>query len=1053
MSQIEATTSTDVKADPYADLRRQIAHAAHLLASQGPITVFVHHNTLHAFEDLPFDQGVQSGGRVFGCHPYLPEDRYRQKLERARIRISDLEAVLLDDLGDEADRLVANFGTRYALRLAMLQFPLRSGPPAELRWTIAETEALRRFREEVQASVGESTIEETRHWVMRDLRNGSSTRQAPAKTVLTALVDEFGRRSIESWSDRKWEAFVLQFLWRVCRDGVHGVAFDEHDNNGASGGRPPQQPLKTLRHRDVLLEASGEDTDELVHDVLIPFCATFLDQGFADWTLPGRDAGFFWSFLNLHSHGFAPTAWLRSLKREATRLSDDGKDPLASIVVSLSRLGVSADEQEDFIAQSLLALRGWAGMAWQMESNAEWAPHPAPAGTLVEFLAVRLWLDRLAVEYVARESLGGGAPLEHLRARMTRHIAPSESDHADHRAFQVFQLAQVRGWKPEDLLNLSKEQWVTLVHEIESFSSLERRRIYHLAFERKYRNETLDAVAIHSARRREAAVHKPDAGSATPAYQVVCCIDEREESFRRHLEEFDPACETFGVAGFFGVAMYYRGEADAHFTPLCPVVIKPAHYVIEEPAYSVEQVSRRRAAARRRIGRATHHAHIGTRTVVGGLLTGLLGSLAAFPLVARILFPRLTAQIRRQFGGIVQPPRTQLRIERIEPEPGSENGQLGYSVEEMAAIVEGGLRAIGLGRTELFSQLVVIGGHGSSSLNNPHEAAHDCGACGGGRGGPNARAFAQMANDARVRRILESHGLVVPDDTYFVGGYHNTCDDSMSWYDLDLVPVTHRALFERARAALDEARKRSAHERCRRFESAELSASVDDALRHVEGRAEDLSQTRPEYGHATNALCFVGRREWSRSLFLDRRAFLTSYDATQDDECSSILERLLQAVIPVCAGINLEYYFSSVDPTGYGCGTKLPHNITSLLGVMDGSASDLRPGLPWQMVEIHEPVRLLFVIESTPAALQRIIADNESIAQLVNGDWVQLAVFDAQTAQIHRYRNGAFEPYELESQHLPRVDTSIDWYRGWRDHLGFASVGAGSGAGEEDRPS
>ena len=53
---------------------------------------------------------------------------------------------------------------------------------------------------------------------------------------------------------------------------------------------------------------------------------------------------------------------------------------------------------------------------------------------------------------------------------------------------------------------------------------------------------------------------------------------------------------------------------------------------------------------------------------------------------------------------------------------------------------------------------------------------------------------------------------------------------------------------------------------------------------------------------------------------------------------SSILEKLLQAVIPVCAGINLEYYFSFVDPTGYGCGTKLPHNITSLLGVMDGAA-------------------------------------------------------------------------------------------------------------------
>ena len=50
-------------------------------------------------------------------------------------------------------------------------------------------------------------------------------------------------------------------------------------------------------------------------------------------------------------------------------------------------LGVEEDERELFISQTLLALRGWAGMVWQMESNAEWAPHPAPEGSLIEFLA------------------------------------------------------------------------------------------------------------------------------------------------------------------------------------------------------------------------------------------------------------------------------------------------------------------------------------------------------------------------------------------------------------------------------------------------------------------------------------------------------------------------------------------------------------------------------------------------------------------------------------------------------------------------------------------
>ena len=122
-------------------------------------------------------------------------------------------------------------------------------------------------------------------------------------------------------------------------------------------------------------------------------------------------------------------------------------------------------------------------------------------------------------------------------------------------------------------------------------------------------------------------------------------------------------------------------------------------------------------------------------------------------------------------------------------------------------------------------------------------------------------------------------------------------------------------------------------------------------------------------GHATNAVCVVGRRQRTRGLFLDRRVFLVSYDPTRDDADATILARVLAAAVPVCTGINLEYYFCRVDSTGWGCGTKLPHNITSLVGVMDGAASDLRPGLPWQMVEIHEPMRLLIVVETTPEAM------------------------------------------------------------------------------------
>ena len=945
---------------------------AHLLPSQGPITVFVHHNTLHSFEDLPFDQAVEKGAAVYGCHPYLTEDFYRNEVARGRITLEDLNLVLMEDLGEGADFLIGFMGTRFHLRLAMLEHPLRLGPEAELRWLIAETDALHRFREEVPKDAQRLLCDQTRQWIQAAHLGQEASATKHPKDLITTLLDQFDASRIDQWNDRTWESFTLHLLWRICHNGVHGVK-----RSGETASLP-------LRHRDLLLLVTGQDTDLLVHDLLIRFCAAFLDQGFATWVLPDRDAGFFNSFVSLFRNTRPVESWLRGLPKELRRIEKAGLSPLESIEESLDLLGVPHAERGEYISQSLLALRGWAGMLWQMETNAEWTVHPAPPGTLVEFLAVRLILDRLALLYVVDEALPelGETEARDLRDALRHRIGHPPRVSVEQRAYLVFQLAQLRGWTPADLYRLSKVEWSRLVAEIESFGSLERRRIYHHAYERRFRIQTLDTLLAHSTQKTE----------NLPAFQVIACIDEREESFRRHLEGVDPACETFGVAGFFGAAMYYRGVAEAHYRPLCPVNIKPKHYVQEEPIHSFEEASRYQAEARRQWGRLSHRVHVGTRSLLGGLLAGMLGSLATIPLLMRVLLPRETARLRRLLGQMVTPPLTHLRLERKRTEPGPGDDQLGYTIAEMTEIVAGLLRALGL--TQNFAPLVIVMGHGSSSLNNPQRAAYDCGACGGARGGPNARAFALMANDPRVRLRLPEHGLNIPDEVSFVGAYHNTCDDGMSYFDLDRLPHSHREVFNRARRAMEATRKSNAQERCRRFESAPLKLSPDEALRHVQGRAEDLSQTRPECGHATNAICIVGRRSRTRGLFLDRRAFLTSYDPTQDDAVGTTLGNLLRAVIPVCAGINLEYYFSFVDPTGYGCGTKLPHNITSLLGVMDGPSSDLRPGLPWQMVEIHEPMRILFVVETTPEIMLGIIAREPAIGRLVQNAWVQLATLD-----------------------------------------------------------
>lgn len=1009
---------------PFHQIEQMIRTAGELLPTVGPISAFAFLNTLQGLEHLPFDEGLKQGERLFGCNAYLPESEYRERFEQGRITRDDLVTAIRADLMGRGEAMIDELTTRFELRLAMLEYPLRVGPAEELRWFVAETDALTKIRPEAPPPLAEKLLEETRHWVMRDLlgRHWSETTSlgsVPPRYDFADLLQHFDSQQIEHWSRATWETFTLQALWRVCRNEVQTL--------------PPAEakPSPLLRHRDLLQEAVGEDSDSLVHELLTRYCAAFCDQGFAGWDLPYRELGFYQAFLTVYGRKYGPPdAWLAALPAELKRLGAARIGPLESIAESLRLLGVPREEWQDYLTASLLSLRGWAGLLLHMEVRADRVPLPVSPGTQCEFIAVKLILDRLAIAHVARTEMDYTGPLAELRAAAEQRIAAPAND-VEQRAFLVFQIAQVLGWSPERLLRLTAGDWATLIREIEAFDYFERRRILHRAFEGNYRNQALNAFSIHT--------NRPAQRVPQPKYQAAFCLDTREESFRRHFEEVEPQVETFGTAGFYGVPMYYKGATDAYYSTLCPIVVQPKHWVVEEVAYSLSEAHKRRAKTRRVLGSATQQVHLRSRSIASGaLLTASLGVLASIPLVARVLFPRLTARIRKTAGKFVEaPPMTRLRLERTAPEPSSADDGIGFQLDEMADIGERMLRDIGL--TSNFARLVMFFGHGSASLNNPHKSAYDCGAC-CGMGGPNARALAMILNDPRVRKALQERGIDIPETTRFIGGLHNTCNDSITFLDLDLVPLSHFQDIENVQDVLQEVCARNAQERCRRFQSAPLTITPQEAHRHVEGRAEDLAQTRPEFGNASNATCFVGRRERVRDLYLDRRCFLQSYNPGADTAEQTILARILSAVVPVCEGINLQYYFSRVDSPGWGCGTKLPHNVTSLLGVMDGHASDLRAGLPWQGVEIHEPVRLLMIIETTPAAIFGILAANATVKRIIGNGWIQLALLDPDSNQLQVYESGKFVPFEPTEQKLPTAPSSVDWYRGWRKHLGFAEI-------------
>ena len=979
---------------PDHPLSRTIDRLAHLLPAQGPISIFIHHNTLHAFEHLPFEAAVEQAANRLGREPFLAESRYRDKLASGRIRAKDVERLLVEQLGEGAAENVAGVASRRDLWSAVVLHGIPEAAGPELSWILDESDALVRFRVDVPAS---------------------------ARSASAAV------REMDDRADAERQA-VLR-LWHACLEAV-----DRAD------APPPPVQNTAIRHRDWLVAVHGVDTDGWIHPPFIRFLAGYLDQGLAHWSMPGRDLGIHGCFLEIYRAALAAQCgrWARTLPDLVAEDEAAGRNALDSIAHSLAALGVDEIEYEEYLSAELLALRGWAGIVRQIEERPDRVPARDLTVTLRGYLAVRLLFERAALDEAARQ-LSFDGPLSALREslRNARSAAPPPT--AVERAWPLFHVAQLCGLDPS-----IAEQWTPRhVRELESelrrLDGVRRRRILHQAFERAIRYRVYDALAQHTA--------QTPAGA--PAFQAVFCLDEREESFRRHLEEVDPACETFSTAGFFNVAMYHESVTDAHPRPLCPVTIRPDHYVAEIEAGDDRLMQHTRRLHRRAIGFLGYNVHLGSRLPMrGAVLMAAFGWLALVPLVLRVVFPWLSSRWRRMQRTPFNPRRTRLQLDR-EEDPPPVGRYAGFTVREMGDIVRRVIEDLGL--CDRLSPLVLVIGHGSISLNNPHESAHDCGACGGGRGGPNARAFAQMANDPRVRDLLAAEGLRIGATTWFVGAQRNTCNNEVTFFDEDLVPEGCRPAFERAVDAIDTTRRREAHERCRRFDGVPRWYPPPAALAHVQGRADDLAQPRPEYGHATNAFCIVGRRTRTRGLFLDRRAFLVSYDPSRDDD-GTILARIMAAVVPVVAGINLEYYFSYVDPTGYGCGTKLPHNVTSLLGVMDGAQSDLRTGLPWQMVEIHEPARLAIVVESSCDALRRVVEGNRMIERLVQNRWIWLACLDPESGRVSELGENGWVAYTPEHPLAVVAGGSAAWYQGKRGFLPPVVLVRETPATAESRP-
>lgn len=488
------------------------------------------------------------------------------------------------------------------------------------------------------------------------------------------------------------------------------------------------------------------------------------------------------------------------------------------------------------------------------------------------------------------------------------------------------------------------------------------------------------------------------------SFQSIFCIDEREYSLRTYVESLDSKCETYGAPGFFGVEFYFHPAHAKFYDKLCPAPVTPK-YLIKEVAKDEGRVHHQEVMYAK-------HSHTLVR---GFFFSYLMGIPALGKLIANIVRPTMSPAIADAFAHM--DPKADLTI--LHTGDKEKGLQVGFTVEEMTDRVERLLRCIGLVKN--YSPLVYVIGHGSSSANNPHHGAHDCGACSGRPGLVNARVFAWMANYQPVRDLLAKRGLSIPVTTQFLGGMHDTASDEVQFYDQKALNDANKKLHAKNKKLFEKALDLDAKERSRRFMSISTKQHIKKIRKDIKKRSVSYYEPRPELGHGTNALCIVGRRNMTKQLFLDRRAFLNSYDYTTDPK-GELLASVLAPLGIVCGGINLEYFFSRMDNYKLGAGTKLPHNVMGLVGVANSSDGDLRSGLPLQMIEVHDPVRLLMIVEHDPKVVKKVIQANPALYEWFANEWIHLVVLHPEGKALYEFKDNKFVPYKPLTKTLATVD-------------------------------
>lgn len=478
-----------------------------------------------------------------------------------------------------------------------------------------------------------------------------------------------------------------------------------------------------------------------------------------------------------------------------------------------------------------------------------------------------------------------------------------------------------------------------------------------------------------------------------PDAQLVFCIDTRSELIRRHVEIVGNY-ETFGYAGFFGIAMDYKSPSDGLVRKSCPPIVGSAYEVTEQPKpNATEQMNHYlEKEEEKRFGEYFLKRMKNMLPSAFGFVEGS-GAFYGLSLFGRTIFPGVSFGWKRKkdtsYEGFSNPKANCQSDHEME-----------IPLEQKIGIVKS---AIDLMCFTEFAPFVVLVGHGSNSANNPFGSSLDCGACAANPGKHNARLFANLANQIEVREGLKtSFGIEIPDSTTFIGAQHNTTTEEIVLFD-GHIAENQQGRLQKLKQDLIDSQRTAASER-----SANGLANVNSTHK----KANNWAETRPEWGLAKNGGFIIAPRLLTKNVDLNSRCFLHSYDWKQDLE-GKALESIMQGPMVVTQWINNHYYFATVDNDKFGGGSKITHNVTGKFGVVQGNGGDLKTGLPLQSIMetdekmFHQPLRLSVIIQAPVATIEKILDRNANLKALLDNQWIYLMVMDPkQEDSIVTYKKG-----------------------------------------------